>query len=179
MDERRRYERHTLNLAVRYNSHADLEHRGQIENISLSGLLMRTHSQTQLGDTVIAYPEGLGRLTGTVVRRGPGTLALVFTLSPSARQTLDKRIKSAKHGTCYSRLLDRRLHQRRQINLDSRGTHRASGTEFACRIINLTPSGAAVETRLPVNVGDIIAIGCLVGPVQRLLPYGFAMAFHV
>lgn len=176
-DDRRVYKRREIDLGVRFISREDLETTGRVIDISEGGLAMKTDAAAELGDTIIAYPEGLGRLVGKVVRRFEGGVAIQFDLSETQRSYLRKRIESAVSGGTYIRLLENRAHKRVAVNLASEARLLDSGTRFACRIIDISESGAGVSASERPAIGARIQIGSLRGRVCRHTDQGFAMEF--
>ena len=92
---KRNHRRRPLDVAVRFVTSADLESAGRLEDISEGGLRMKTAAAAEIGDKIIVYPEGLGRLTGTIIRKDAGGIAVAFDLSENQRAYLAKRIESA------------------------------------------------------------------------------------
>src|SRR3954454_15949244 len=75
---------------------------------------------------------------------------------------------------------ERRRHQRVRIDLLGR-LMLENRQEYACRIVNMSPGGAAVMADVPGRVGErIIAyvdhLGRLEGKITRQLDAGFAMS---
>lgn len=176
-DNRRTYKRREIDLGVRFISREDLETTGRVIDISEGGLAMKTDAAADLGDTIVAYPEGLGRLTGKVVRRFEGGVAIQFDLSDTQRAYLKKRIDSALNGETYIRLLENRAHKRIAVNLASEARLVESGAKFPCRIIDISESGAGISAAERPEIGLRIQIGSLKGKVCRHTEEGFAIEF--
>jgi hypothetical protein len=176
-DNRRAYKRRELDLGVRFISREDLETTGRVIDISEGGLAMKTDAAANIGDTIVAYPEGLGRLTGRVVRRFEGGVAIQFDLSDTQRAYLKKRIDSAINGETYIRLLENRAHKRISVNLASEARLLDTGAKFPCRIIDISESGAGVASSDRPEIGARVQIGSLKGRVCRHTEQGFAIEF--
>lgn len=176
-DNRRAYKRQSLKLGVRFISREDLEKTGAVIDISEGGLAMHTDAAANIGDTIIAYPEGLGRLTGAVVRKFEGGIAIQFDLSETQRAYLRKRIDSAVKGVPYIRLLERRAHKRLALKLESEARLMASGKTFKCEVIDISESGAAISAAERPDVGEAVQIGTLKGRICRHTDEGFAIDF--
>jgi hypothetical protein len=176
--DKRNHIRQPLNLKVRFITQADMELCGRLLDVSEGGLRMETKANAAIGDEVIAYPEGLGRLTGKVIRKNEKELAVEFDLSMSQREHLAKRIASALSGVPYLRLLDNRLHNRIEMNLQSVAQEVDSGESFDCEITNFSTSGAAIRSIRKPKIGVLVQIGTMRGRVCRLLSEGFAIEFE-
>lgn len=176
-EDRRNFLRRQIDLAVRFISRADLEAAGRVEDISEGGLRMRTNAAAEIGDEVIAYPEGLGRLTGKVVRKDANGVSIEFDISDNQREHLSKRIASALSGVPYVRILDKRMHNRVDMNVRSNAENLVTGDSFDCEIINFSPTGAALRSSVRPALGADIKIGTMRGKVSRLMEDGFAIQF--
>lgn len=176
-DDRRRYKRRTLNVDVRFMAGDAAENTGRILDISEGGLAMSTDAEARLGDMIIAYPEGLGRLTGKVVRRFEGGIAIQFELSETQRDYLRKRIDAAVRGAPYIRLLEKRAHERLPLNLSSEARLLDSGETFDCFVIDISETGAGIRSETRPALGVCVQIGSLKGAVCRHTEEGFAILF--
>ena len=107
-ENRRQHERFALARQTRFVSRLDLEACGRLLDISEGGMALAAESAAAIGDEIIAYPEGLGRLPGVVVRKFDGGLGVRFTLSDGQRANLAKRIRSAVTRMPYLRLVENR-----------------------------------------------------------------------
>lgn len=175
---KRHHPRRSLDVAVRFVTSADLESAGLLQDISEGGLRMTTAAAAEIGDKIIAYPEGLGRLTGTIIRKDAGGIAVAFDLSDNQRAYLAKRIESALSGIPYLKLLEKRAHHRLDLNIDSAVADAKTGETFECRIVNLSATGAQIQSDYRPPVGSEVRIGAMRGHVVRLDRDGFGLAFE-
>jgi hypothetical protein len=51
------------------------------------------------------------------------------------------------------------------------------GTVRSCFVIDFSVSGAAVSAEFSPRIGDVLAVGRIIGRVVRLFPEGFAIRF--
>jgi c-di-GMP-binding flagellar brake protein YcgR len=176
-NNRRNYERTELDLTVRFITREDLETTGTLVDISESGLSMLTETEAQIGDPVIAYPDRLGRLTGKVVRKFDGGVAVHFEMSDAQREHLRKRITSAVTGIPYIRLLENREHKRIELNLDSEAHEEPNGKTFKCQIVDISETGSMIRAGYSPELGATVRIGSIHGIVRRRTHEGFAIEF--
>lgn len=176
-NNKRQFERTELKLTVRFAIGDNEETTGRLLDISAGGLAMLTDAPATVGDTVIAYPEGLGRLTGKVVRVFDGGVAIEFKMSDTQREAVRKRIHSAVTGVPYIRLLEKRKHKRIELNLDSEAHLEPDGESFACQIIDISETGSQVRSETRPDLGVMVRIGSLRGIVRRHTDQGFAIEF--
>lgn len=174
---RRQYERRQLNAEVRFITHSDLEAMGDLKDISESGLFMATDTDAKIGDRIIAYPKGLGRLEGVIVRKTGEGVAVHFDISNEQRKHLEKRINSALTGMPYLRLVDKRGHKRTPLKIDTTAQVEAGGGSFPCQIVDISHSGASIRSDRRLQVGVMVQIGMLQGRVCRETEEGFALEF--
>jgi len=176
-DNRRQYERTSIDLSVRFVSKADLETSGRVIDISQGGMALATDSDAEIGDSIIAYPEGLGRLTGVVRRKFEGGIAVEFDLSDKQRDYLNKRIKSAVSGVPYIRLLEYRAHKRVKLNLSSEAFETDTKSSFPCDIVDISATGSKIRSEHKPAIGAEVRIGTISGIVCRYTDDGFAIQF--
>jgi hypothetical protein len=53
----------------------------------------------------------------------------------------------------------------------------ADGTIRGCFVIDMSVSGVAVSSELTPKLGDVLAVGKIIGRVVRVFPEGFAARF--
>lgn len=175
---KRNHRRRAIDVAVRFVTNADMEAAGRLEDISEGGLRMKTAAAADVGDRIIAYPEGLGRLTGTIIRKDEGGIAVAFDLSDNQRDYLAKRIESVLTGIPYLKLLEKRAHKRLDLNIGSSAADVRTGETFACHIVDLSATGAQIQSDYRPPLGAEIRLGDLRGKVVRLNKDGFGLQFE-
>jgi hypothetical protein len=77
---------------------------------------------------------------------------------------------------------DRRRHRRIKLDLNGRFM-RADQTEHRCRLMDISISGAALASPVPVRPGEHLVcyldeIGRIEGPVYRIIPGGFVLTIQ-
>jgi hypothetical protein len=177
-EERRRHQRVKVNLLGRYMLADRREFPCQVVDMSPGGMALVAPIPGNVGERVIAYVDHLGRLEGKIAR----LLDNGFAMSISA--TLRKRDKLAAQLTW--------LANRQMLNLPEDRRHGRftprnpiarlilpNGVNVACRVIDLSQSGAAVSIAPDLRpvVGAMILIGKTQGRVVRHIEDGFAIEF--
>jgi hypothetical protein len=175
--DKRSYVRRKLALLVRFITRSQLEGSGRLFDISEGGLFMESDVKAAVGDEIIVYPEGLGRLTGHVARTAEGGIAVQFNLNDAQKEYLSKKIESSERGMPYLKLMEQRMHRRVEIKVDSRAVMQDCGSEFDCTIVDLSLTGARLLSVKKPPIGSEVRIGALRGQVMRQLPDGFAIQF--
>ena len=177
-EERRRHQRVKVNLLGRYMLADRREFPCQVVNMSPGGMALIAPVVGQPGERVIAYVDHLGRLEGTIARLIDNGFAMTISA------TLRKRDKLAAQLTW---LANRHILNLPEDRRHGRFTPRnplarlilPNGNNVACRIIDLSQSGAAIAIApdlLPA-VGSAVTIGKTTGRVVRHIEDGFAVEF--
>ena len=141
-EERRRHQRVKVNLLGRYMLADRREFPCQVTDMSPGGMALVAPIAGQTGERVIAYVDHLGRLEGKIAR----VLENGFAMSISA--TLRKRDKLAAQLTWLANrqilnLPEDRRHDRFAPRNATARVVLPNGTNVACRVIDLSQSGAS------------------------------------
>ncbi len=175
--ERRRYSRKLHECPVRFATAREADAIGDIVDISESGLYMRCETTAGVGDYLIAYPEKLGRLVGKISRKDHGGVAVEFLMSETKRAFFSKQLDAVLAERPLLKIMERRASVRTKLSLEAAAVMEGESETFACRIVELSEDGAAVETDRVPPLGVRVRIGVLHGVVARHTPAGFALAF--
>src|SRR5882672_7672380 len=177
-EERRRHQRVKVNLLGRYMLVDRREFPCQVVNMSPGGIAIVAPVAGNPGERVIAYVDHLGRIEGKIAR----TLDNGFAMTIEA--TLRKRDKLAAQLTWLANrhilnLPEDRRHGRFIPRKTTARMILPNGNNIACRIIDLSESGAAVAIapELRPAVGTMVTIGKTLGRVVRHIEDGFALEF--
>jgi hypothetical protein len=177
-EERRRHQRVKVNLLGRYMLADRREFPCQVTDMSPGGMALVAPIAGQTGERVIAYVDHLGRLEGKIAR----VLENGFAMSISA--TLRKRDKLAAQLTWLANrqilnLPEDRRHDRFAPRNTTARVVLPNGTNVACRVIDLSQSGAAIgiSPDLRPPVGAVVTVGKTQGRVVRHIEDGFAIEF--
>jgi hypothetical protein len=176
--ERRRHQRVKVNLLGRYMLADRREFPCQVIDMSPGGMALVAPVVGNPGERVIAYVDHLGRLEGKISR----LIENGFAMSISA--TLRKRDKLAAQLTWLANrqilnLPEDRRHGRFSPRNPVARLILPSGVNVACRVIDLSQSGAAISIAPDLRpvVGAMIMIGKTQGRVVRHIEDGFAIEF--
>lgn len=177
-DERRRHQRVKVNLLGRYMLADRREFPCQVVNMSPGGMALVAPVSGEPGERVIAYVDHLGRLEGHIAR----LLDNGFAMTIGA--TLRKRDKLAAQLTWLANrhilnLPEDRRHGRFTPRNPMAKLTLPSGKSVACRVIDLSQSGAAISISpdLRPPIGAAVTLGKTPGRVVRNLDDGFAVEF--
>ncbi len=175
-EERRRFQRVRVNLLGRYMLSDRREYPCQVANMSPGGMALIAPVSGREGERIIAYIDHLGRLEGTISRLYQNGFAMAFAATTRKRDKLAAQLTWLANRHILNLPEDRR-HGR--ITPRNPVTHLAmpNGTQFTCRIIDLSLSGAAIKTDQRPTIGVLVMLGKVQGRVVRHLEDGFAVEF--
>jgi len=176
--ERRRYQRVKVNLLGRYMLSDRREYPCQVVNMSPGGMALVAPVPGAPGERVIAYIDHVGRLEGTIARTLDNGFAMTIGATQRKREKLAAQLTWLANRHILNLPEDRR-HGRFVPRNPSARLILSSGRAVACRVIDLSQSGAAIaiapELRPPV--GAAVTIGKTPGRVVRHIDEGFAVEF--
>jgi hypothetical protein len=175
-DERRRFQRVTVNLLGRYMLADRREYPCQVVNMSPGGLAMIAPVSGSVGERVVAYVDHVGRLEGAVTRVFQTGFAMTFSATPRKRDKLAAQLTWLANRDILNLPEDRR-HGRFVPKNPVTHIVLPNGLNLRVRVIDASLSGAAVATDQRPAIGALIMVGRIQGRVVRHLEEGFAVEF--
>ena len=131
----------------------------------------------KVGDYLTSFFPEFGKLDGTISDTKPGCFLLEIDVTYAMREKLANKLTWLEGKLNDPQIFDRRRHPR-MIPVRSRSTLTLSdGAIHECNVIDMSVSGAAISTQLPLEIGTALAIGACVGRVVRIFAGGFAVEF--
>lgn len=178
-DERRRHQRVKVNLLGRYMLADYREFPCQVIDMSPGGMAVVAPVAGEPGERVIAYVDHLGRLEGKIARLLDNGFAMSISATSRKRDKLAAQLTWLANRQILNLPEDRRHGRFTPRNTTARLILQ-NGTNVACRIIDLSASGAAVAIApdLLPPVGAAVTIGKTAGRVVRHIENGFAIEFQ-
>ena len=176
--ERRKHQRVKVNLLGRYMLVDRREYPCQVVNMSPGGILMMAPVAGEVGDRVIAYVDHLGRLEGKIARTFQNGFAMTIGATSRKRDKLAAQLTWLANRHILNLPEDRR-HGRFAPRNPLARLILADGRNVACRVIDLSQSGAAIsiQPHLRPEVGAMVPVGKTQGRVVRHIDDGFAIEF--
>jgi hypothetical protein len=177
-EERRRHQRVKVNLLGRYMLADRREFPCQVIDMSPGGMAVVAPVVGNPGERVIAYVDHLGRLEGKIARLIDNGFAMTISATARKRDKLAAQLTWLANRQILNLPEDRRHGRFTPRNALAR-LILPNGTNVACRIIDLSASGAAVAIvpDLRPAVGSAVTIGKTPGRVVRHIEEGFAIEF--
>lgn len=175
--ERRGSPRFSLKIDCRFLLNGKIEGKGALLDISTSGLALVTDSDAKIGDAIIVYPEGVGRLEGKVMRVFNNGIGIAFELTVAQQESIGERIASVIAGAPYLRLSESRSSFRITYNIETAARLENAAEAFNCIIVDISKTGCLLKSDAKPEVGSRVIVGALRGVVRRHSPHGFALEF--
>lgn len=174
--DRRRFSRVDLDLLGRFMREDFQEFPCRVENMSPGGIAVATTVEPRTGERIIFYVDHIGRLEGTVARLYPGGFAVDLVNSERKREKLAAQLTwFANRGELD--LPEDRRHQRLQPKDPRVEIALDDGRRYTVKIIDLSLSGAAVQSSVRPALNSRVTLGLMQGRVVRHLEEGFAIEF--
>jgi hypothetical protein len=174
--ERRRFQRVTINLLGRYMLADRREFPCQVINMSPGGIALLAPVSGERGERVIAYVDHFGRLEGTIARRFDNGFAMTIAATRRKRDKLAAQLTWLANRNILGLPEDRR-HGRVTPRNPAGRLVLPNGINVACRVIDISQSGAAIATDQRPEIGAPVTIGKTPGRVVRHLEDGVAIEF--
>ncbi|MCE1237964.1 MAG: PilZ domain-containing protein [Hyphomicrobiales bacterium] len=176
--DRRRHQRVKVNVLGRCMLEDRREFACQVVNMSPGGAAVMIPAVARLGERVIAYLDHIGRVEGRVVRLIDGGFAMSLSMSERKRDKLANQLTWLANRHILNLPEDRR-HDRFSPRNPFSKLVLSDGTELKCRIIDVSPSGAAVHIDRRLEIGTPVILGVMRGRVVRCFDEGVAIEFSV
>jgi PilZ domain len=175
-EERRRFQRVRVNLLGRYMLTDRREFPCQVINMSPGGMAVLAPVVGQLRERVIAYVDHVGRLEGTITRLIENGFAMTIAATTRKRDKLAAQLTWLANRHILNLPEDRR-HGRVTPRNPAARLILPNGANLACRVIDISQSGAAIATDQRPDIGSPVTIRKTTGRVVRHLEDGIAVEF--
>lgn len=174
--ERRRFRRMPIQVSGRLLDTFGREHDCRTEDISPGDVRIAATTLPPIGDRVVIYLEGIGRVSGKVARScGEGEVAVIFDF------TAHKREKMAEQLTL---IVNRDLGIEQPVRPTIRDGAQLVKLEFETgdayegEVVDFSLAGITIKSkRPPPLIGVWVRVGTVYGRVARLIEGGFAIDF--
>ncbi len=152
------------------------EHACQVSGISLDGANFVTSTPVPPGLPIVAYLEEVGRIEATSAHSIDGGFRVTFSLTGARRDRFETRLRWLSQKERGQSIEDRR-HTRYEPQEKQSQITMPDGREYACEVIDISLSGAAIKVEVMPSLGTFILLGKMRGRVVRYLENGIAIEF--
>lgn len=176
-DERRRHQRVKISVLGRYMLASRREYPCQAVDMSPGGMALVAPVVGAPGERVVAYLDHIGRVEGQIVRGLPSGFAMTVSATPRKREKLAAQLTWLANRHVLNLPEDRR-HERVLPKNPRTTLTMEDGRVIACRIIDMSLSGAAVATDQAIEIGSTLTLGRMQARAVRRVEGGFAVEFR-
>lgn len=174
--EHRRHARVKVALLGRYMLSNRREYPCQTIDISPGGLSMTASVLGNPGERVVAYFDHIGRVEGVLVRTFMNGFAMTIAATPRKREKLADQLTWLANRQALGLPEDRR-HERLSPQNTRSFLVMPDGRELACRVVDVSLSGAAVHIETQPPLGTPVTLGRTAAKVVRHFDGGVAVEF--
>lgn len=174
--ERRNFQRVKVTIYGRFMLEDRTEHPCRVIDMSPGNASLVAERTGQPGERVIAYLDHIGRIEGVVTRTLDNGFAMTVVASERKKDKLAAQLTwlANKHELD---LPEDRRHERIAPRNPVGMLRLVDGSEYRCRILDLSLSGAAIETDIKPEKGTQVHLGTMRGRVVRHFEDGIAIEF--
>jgi hypothetical protein len=175
--ERRRFRRMPIEVNGRMLGSGGQEHDCRTADMSPGDVRIVTPTPPPIGQQVVLYLEGFGRVSGKVARTcGEGEVAVIFDFSARKREKLVEQLTLAVNkGLGIEEPAHRAI--TRETTRTIRIEHEA-GDAYEGHVVDFSLTGLTIHTRRQAPpIGAWVRIGGVYGRVARWIEGGFAVDF--
>ncbi len=174
--ERRNFQRVRVTIYGRYMLEDRTEHACRVTDMSPGNVSLIAERSGRPGERVIAYLDHIGRIEGVITRTHENGFAMTISASDRKRDKLAAQLTwlANKHELD---LPEDRRHERVAPRNPYCMLRLPDGSEYRSRIIDLSLSGAAIESDIRPEKGTLVHLGTLRGQVVRHFEDGIAIEF--
>lgn len=176
--ERRDFQRVNVALYGRYMLEDRTEHACKVVDMSPGNCSLISEHTGELGEKVIAYIDHIGRVEGVMTRTLPDGFAMTILASERKKDKLAAQLTWLANRHELDLPEDRR-HERVSPRNPVTVMSLSDGRQYECRIVDLSLSGAAIETDVKPALGTQVTLGTMRGQVVRHFDDGVAVEFAV
>ncbi|HYD86207.1 MAG TPA: PilZ domain-containing protein [Vitreimonas sp.] len=174
--ERRRFRRMPIEVNGRMLDTLGREHDCRTADISPGDVRIAAPTLPRVGERVVLYLDGIGRVSGNVARTcGEGEVAIIFDFTAHKREKLAEQLTLAAN-----RSLGIEEPVRGPIRDGAQTVRLAfeTGESYDGEVLDFSLAGMTIRSqRPPPLIGVWVRAGAVYGRVARLIEGGFAIDF--
>jgi len=152
------------------------EHPCRVIGITPDYADISSTAELEEGMQLVAYIDEIGRVEGTAVNVSEESFRLQFKLTPMKRERIFKRLEWLRDKAA-GKAHDQRRHQRYQPKNSQSVITLSDGRSYPCKVLDISLSGASVETSVLPALGTHIMLGKMYGRVVRYHEQGLGIEF--
>lgn len=175
--ERRRFRRLPLTVNGRMLDSLGRERDCRTADMSPGDARILAPVLPSVGERVIIYLEGFGRMTGNVARRGEDGAAIIFDFGAHKREKLTEQLTLAINKDLG---IEAPANSTATIGSQSIQLQFETGETYEGEVLDFSLAGVTIRShRPPPLLGVWVRVGNVYGRVARLIENGFAIDFEL
>jgi hypothetical protein len=151
------------------------EYPCKLMDISAGGAAISSPVSVPVGERVVAYFDHVGGIEGPVVREFEGGFAFKIDATKHSEKIADQLTWLANRSELQE--ADERRHERIAPKDETATLQLAEGVVLACRVLDVSISGALIGTPARPEIGSEVLLGKLRARVVRHHAQGFGVQF--
>ena len=175
--ELRQHRRYKLSLPGRFMRENKQEFSCKLRDISEGGAAITAAVDLEPGERIIAYFDRIGGLEGVVVRTFEGGFAIELHITQHKREKLAAQLASLKGSRHQRPDHPLRRHERIAVDSNTATLRLAEDISTQVRVLDVSISGASVETEARPAIGSEVVLGKLRSKVVRHHVEGLGLEF--
>jgi hypothetical protein len=175
--DRRRHKRHPVRLLGRFMRANKQEYPCRLVDASARGAARLSPVAVELGQCVVAYFDHLGGIEGPVTRGFEGGFAFKIEATHHKPEKFAAKLTWLANRAEIADAAERR-HERVAPSNTVSQLARAEGVVLACRVLDVSISGASMQTPARPEIGTEVMLGKLRARVMRPHAQGLRRAIH-
>ncbi len=152
------------------------EHPCRVIEITPDHADISSTAELEEGMQIVAYIDEIGRVEGEALNVTPDGFRLLFKLTPMKRERIFKRLEWLRDKAA-GKAHDQRRHQRYQPKNSQSVITLPDGRSYPCKVLDISLSGASIETSVLPALGTHIMLGKMYGRVVRYHEQGLGIEF--
>lgn len=174
LHERRRFRRMPIEITGRLLDTAGREHDCRTADISPGDVRIVSDVLPPIGERVVIYLDGFGRVSGKVARKcGEGEVAVIFDFSAHKREKMAEQLTLVvnKDLGIVEEARPAPRHGAHTVKLEFE-----TGEAYVGEVVDFSLAGITIKSqRPPPLIGVWVRVGTVYGRVSRLIEGGFAI----
>jgi hypothetical protein len=175
--DRRRDKRFKVSLRGRFMRENKQEHTCKLRDISGCGAALLAPVDLESGERIVAYFDHIGGLEGVVVRTFEGGFAIELQVTPHKREKLVSQLAWLSDNRNQGLSFPQRRHERFAVDNETTTLRLAEDISTQVRVLDVSISGASVETEARPAIGSEVVLGKLRAKVVRHHVEGLGLEF--
>jgi hypothetical protein len=174
--ERRRDKRYNITLLGRFMRENKQEFPCKLRDISTGGAAIMSPVELEIGERIVAYFDHIGGIEGIVVRCFEGGFGIELRVTQHKRDKLAAQLAWLSNRA-HDHSLPQRRHDRFALTNKTATLVLDEGISVQVRVLDVSISGASIETEARPPIGSEVVLGKLRARVARHHVVGIGLEF--